>query len=189
MQVSAGGRQSRAVLVAANPSFASLYAKPFTMHDNGAHCELKFEREQGYFIGAMYINYAATIAIAVPGYFLLDAFTAMTINQQLALWVPFAVIFPLAFFAIQAVSGRCWITISIQRRALITCRQRSRPITDPVLFPSPNTLRNHEIECPVFRRHGLQDFTQIIYPARIGCYRMLRAKRCTREVPRSCDVL
>ena len=46
----------------------------------------------------MYINYAATVAIAVPGFFLLDAFTALTINQQLALWVPFAVIFPLVFF-------------------------------------------------------------------------------------------
>jgi hypothetical protein len=75
MQVSVGGRQSRAVFVADDPSFASLYAKPFTMHDNGAHCRLRFEREQGYFIGAMYINYAATVAIAVPGYFLLDAFT------------------------------------------------------------------------------------------------------------------
>ena len=75
-----------------------LYEKPFKMYGNCSHCELKFEREQGYFIGAMYINYAATIAIAVPGYFLLDAFTALTINQQLALWVPFAVIFPLVFF-------------------------------------------------------------------------------------------
>jgi uncharacterized protein (DUF983 family) len=75
-----------------------LYEKPFKMYGNCSHCDLKFEREQGYFIGAMYINYAATVAIAVPGFFLLDAFTAMTINQQLALWVPFAVIFPLVFF-------------------------------------------------------------------------------------------
>ncbi|MGH7782436.1 MAG: DUF983 domain-containing protein [Candidatus Binatia bacterium] len=75
-----------------------LYAKPFKMYDNCSHCDLKFEREQGYFIGAMYINYAATVAIAVPGFLLLDAFTTMTINQQLALWVPFAVIFPLVFF-------------------------------------------------------------------------------------------
>jgi uncharacterized protein (DUF983 family) len=75
-----------------------LFSKPFKMHDNCAHCALKFEREQGYFIGAIYINYATTIAIAVPGFFLLDAFTTMTIDQQLTLWVPFAVIFPLLFF-------------------------------------------------------------------------------------------
>jgi len=75
-----------------------LYGKPFKMSEHCAHCALKFEREQGYFVGAIYINYAATIAIAVPGFFLLDACTNITINQQLALWVPFAVIFPLIFF-------------------------------------------------------------------------------------------
>lgn len=75
-----------------------LYSKPFSMFEHCPHCQLKFEREQGYFIGAMYINYGATVGIAVPGYLLLDAFTGMTINQQLALWVPFAVIFPLLFF-------------------------------------------------------------------------------------------
>ncbi len=75
-----------------------LYSKPFKMNEHCAHCALKFEREQGYFIGAIYINYAATVGIAVPGFFLLDTFTNITINQQLALWVPFAVIFPLLFF-------------------------------------------------------------------------------------------
>ncbi|HEY7220243.1 MAG TPA: DUF983 domain-containing protein [Candidatus Binatia bacterium] len=75
-----------------------LYAKPFKMFDYCPECNLKFEREQGYFIGAIYINYAATVAIAVPGYLILDALTGMTIGWQLALWVPFAVIFPLVFF-------------------------------------------------------------------------------------------
>jgi uncharacterized protein (DUF983 family) len=75
-----------------------LYGKPFRMHANCSYCGLKFEREQGYFIGAIYINYAATIAIAVPGFFLLDAFTHVTVDQQLAFWIPFAVVFPLLFF-------------------------------------------------------------------------------------------
>lgn len=75
-----------------------LYEKPFKMYEHCAYCGLKFEREQGYFIGAIYINYAATVAIAVPGFFLLDAFAGITIEQQLTLWVPFAVVFPLLFF-------------------------------------------------------------------------------------------
>jgi uncharacterized protein (DUF983 family) len=75
-----------------------LYPKPFRMYGQCRTCGLKFEREQGYFIGAMYINYAATIVVAVPGFFLLDAFAGLTINQQLAIWVPFAIVFPLAFF-------------------------------------------------------------------------------------------
>ena len=75
-----------------------LYRRPFSMHDSCLHCGLKFEREQGYFVGAIYVNYAATVGIAVPGFFILDAFTTMTIHQQLALWIPFAVVFPLLFF-------------------------------------------------------------------------------------------
>jgi uncharacterized protein (DUF983 family) len=76
----------------------SLYGKPFRMNSNCTHCGLVFEREQGYFVGAIYINYAATVLIAVPGFFLLSIFTNLTIDQQLAIWVPFAIVFPLLFF-------------------------------------------------------------------------------------------
>ena len=76
----------------------SLYAKPFRMYSHCPHCGLKFEREQGYFVGAIYINYAATVLIAVPGFFIFDAFSGMTINHQLAIWIPFSVVFPPLFF-------------------------------------------------------------------------------------------
>jgi uncharacterized protein (DUF983 family) len=76
----------------------ALYRRPFSMHEMCPRCGLKFEREQGYFVGAIYINYAATVLIAVPGFFILDVFTGMTVHQQLALWIPFAVVFPLLFF-------------------------------------------------------------------------------------------
>jgi uncharacterized protein (DUF983 family) len=76
----------------------SLYAKPFHMRVHCPSCGLKFEREQGYFVGAIYINYAATIAIAVPGFFILDVLARLSIDQQLWIWVPFAIIFPLLFF-------------------------------------------------------------------------------------------
>jgi hypothetical protein len=68
------------------------------MHETCIHCGLKFEREQGYFVGAIYVNYAATVLIAIPGFFILDALTGIDIRQQLVLWVPFAVVFPLIFF-------------------------------------------------------------------------------------------
>lgn len=61
-------------------------------------CALKFEREPGYFVGAIYISYAATVLLAIPGYFILDYVAGLTIRQQLFLWVPFAVVFPLLFF-------------------------------------------------------------------------------------------
>jgi uncharacterized protein (DUF983 family) len=75
-----------------------LYEKPFTMRRHCTHCGLEFEREQGYFVGAIYINYAATVLIAVPGFFLLDAFAEISIGRQLAIWIPFTIIFPLMFF-------------------------------------------------------------------------------------------
>ena len=75
-----------------------LYHRPFAMHASCDHCGLKFEREQGYFVGAIYVNYAATVLIAIPGFFILDAFTNMTVHQQLTVWIPFAVVFPLVFF-------------------------------------------------------------------------------------------
>ncbi len=96
------------------------------MFDDCPTCNLRFEREQGYFIGAMYINYAATVAIAVPGYLLLDVFASLTINQQLALWVPFAVIFPLLFFTTREVSGLCSIIFSTQPPTSMASRPRKR---------------------------------------------------------------
>ena len=35
------------------------------MHENCPVCDLKFEREPGFFVGAMYVNYAFSIAIIV----------------------------------------------------------------------------------------------------------------------------
>ena len=38
-----------------------------------ALCGLRFERAQGYFVGAIYVNYAATVILAIGGFFLLWA--------------------------------------------------------------------------------------------------------------------
>jgi uncharacterized protein (DUF983 family) len=68
------------------------------MYEACLECGLKFEREQGYFVGAIYVNYVATVLIAIPGYFILDAWTSISLRQQLFLWVTFGVVFPLLFF-------------------------------------------------------------------------------------------
>jgi len=38
-----------------------VYRAPLAMLDNCPVCGLKFEREQGYFLGAMYVSYALSI--------------------------------------------------------------------------------------------------------------------------------
>ena len=63
-----------------------------------ALCGLRFERAQGYFVGAIYINYAATVVIMLAGSLLLWWYTELSAVQQLMIWVPFGVLFPLWFF-------------------------------------------------------------------------------------------
>ncbi len=70
----------------------------FSMRLGCTNCSFRFEREQGYFVGAIYINYAVTIVIAMAGFFLLDYFTNLSLRWQMVLWISFAVFFPLLFF-------------------------------------------------------------------------------------------
>ena len=70
----------------------------FRMAETCALCGLKFERAQGYFVGAIYVNYAATVILAIGGFFLLWAGLGFSTGAQLAVLVPIVVVFPLWFF-------------------------------------------------------------------------------------------
>jgi len=78
------------------------------MHDQCASCALKFEREPGYFVGAIYINYAATAVVSIAGFLVLDAVTTLSLTAQMVGWGLFAIIFPLAFFR---YSKSLWLAI------------------------------------------------------------------------------
>jgi uncharacterized protein (DUF983 family) len=71
-------------------------------------CGLVFERETGYFIGAIYINYGLTVALAVAGYFVVEAWLAPSPGWQVAGWGVFAVLFPLWSFR---YSKSLWLAI------------------------------------------------------------------------------
>jgi len=68
------------------------------MHRACAVCHLVFEREPGYFVGAIYINYAVTAVVAIGGFLVLDACTTLSVTTQVVLWSIFGVAFPLCFF-------------------------------------------------------------------------------------------
>src|SRR5713226_861466 len=70
----------------------------FRMAEACALCGLRFERAQGYFVGAIYVNYAVTAILAIGGFFLLWGLTALSAAAQLALLVPVVLLFPLWFF-------------------------------------------------------------------------------------------
>ena len=70
----------------------------FTMADACRLCGLRFERAQGYWVGAIYVSYAVTTGIAMAGYLILWLTLEPPTAVQLALWGTFAVAFPLWFF-------------------------------------------------------------------------------------------
>jgi hypothetical protein len=73
-----------------------------------AVCGLAFERETGYFIGAIYINYGVTVGLALTGYFALEAWLAPSAAWQVALWSGFVVLFPLWSFR---YSKALWLAV------------------------------------------------------------------------------
>ena len=77
---------------------APIFSGWFTLLAACPLCGLTFEREPGYFVGAIYLNYAATVLIALPGYFVLDHLFGLPLVGQLLLWGTFCVVFPLWFF-------------------------------------------------------------------------------------------
>jgi ABC-2 type transport system ATP-binding protein len=70
----------------------------FRMYPECLTCGLKFEREQGYFLGAIYINYAATVVCMLVGFFLLNYFVYLSLTYQIIVWSSFGVVFPMLFY-------------------------------------------------------------------------------------------
>ena len=80
----------------------------FSMYAGCHSCDLKYEREQGYFVGAIYINYGATAIIMIAGFFWLDHFINLSLAQQLIVWSIFGISFPLFFFR---YSRSLWLSL------------------------------------------------------------------------------
>jgi uncharacterized protein (DUF983 family) len=76
----------------------TLFRGPFSMYPDCVRCHLRFEREHGYFIGAIYINYGVTAVIMITGFLLLDHVATPSLAVQLTLWGAFSLGFPLLFF-------------------------------------------------------------------------------------------
>ena len=79
-------------------SARTLFRRGFSMHERCRVCDYRFEREQGYFVGAMYINYGVTALVIVAGYFALEWWTTITLGRQLALWGVVGILLPVIFF-------------------------------------------------------------------------------------------
>ena len=69
------------------------------MYSKCSACGLSYYPEQGYYLGAMIINYIVTTAL-ILGIFLLSLlfpdFASLTTNEKIVLWIAFAVVLSLA---------------------------------------------------------------------------------------------
>lgn len=80
----------------------------FALHERCEVCRLRFEREQGYFLGAMYVNYGVTVVLALIGSFALEWWRPVSLTVQLGLWVAFCSLFPVFFFR---YSRSLWLSL------------------------------------------------------------------------------
>jgi len=52
-------------------------------HENCSHCNLKYMMEPSFFFGAMFVNYALTVAIGVATFVISKVILDLTVNQSL----------------------------------------------------------------------------------------------------------
>jgi uncharacterized protein (DUF983 family) len=86
----------------------ALFTGPFTMCEACAVCGLRFEREPGYFVGAIYVNYAVTAAACLGGAIALDVAFGIPVWAQLVVAGGLATLVPLLFFR---YSRSLWLCI------------------------------------------------------------------------------
>jgi uncharacterized protein (DUF983 family) len=75
-----------------------LFKNWISMHSRCETCGLKYEREPGYFLGSIYVNYGLTALLVTVLY--LGLLFSEVVSPESALWVAagVAMVFPLWFF-------------------------------------------------------------------------------------------
>ncbi len=95
-------------LICPECGIGKLFEKGFRMYSHCPKCGLKYEREQGYFIGAMYINYGVTVLLIFPGYFIVSLFTSVPDILNIGIWGIISGVFPTFFYR---YSKSLWLNI------------------------------------------------------------------------------
>lgn len=77
------------------------------MHTHCSHCHTKFEKEPGYFFGAMFVNYGLTVGEGLLTYIIASQFFEESFDQRILLIIAI-VILSLTFFNIR-FSRMIWL--------------------------------------------------------------------------------
>jgi hypothetical protein len=95
------------------------------MDDPCPACGLRYEREPGYFVGAIYVNYALTTALTLGTVLGLDAVVGLPLLWQLLIGTTLGALVPLVFFR---YARSLWLAIDFLVSRADTRRERwNRP--------------------------------------------------------------
>ncbi len=70
----------------------------FKMHDVCPSCGVAFEREAGFYLGSIYVNYGLTALVVAIGYPVLLFNQVLSEGLLLAIALAFSILFPIWFF-------------------------------------------------------------------------------------------
>ncbi|MCX6181801.1 MAG: DUF983 domain-containing protein [Bacteroidetes bacterium] len=95
----------------ANPYVLSQFGK---MHDRCPVCDLKYDMEPGFFLGAMYVSYGLGIAVAFPsGFIFSQLFPDLKLYQVIGLvLIEIILLMPILYY----LSRSIWLNIFVAYR-------------------------------------------------------------------------
>ena len=85
-----------------------IFTGPLKMRTKCRNCHYLYELEQGYFIGAIYVNYATTIFACFILYTIMSFSFSLNLEYLIIILSLFCVVFPIYFFRF---SRSLWINI------------------------------------------------------------------------------
>ena len=77
---------------------AKMFRTYFKMYDYCPKCGIKYEREPGEYIVAMYINIITTEVLFISGYLITNYLFGWSMWTQIAIWAGFNGLFPVWFY-------------------------------------------------------------------------------------------
>jgi uncharacterized protein (DUF983 family) len=88
-----------------------MFSGLFRMHETCAHCGLTYEREPGYFLGSIYINYGITAFLTTVGWITLRFGCRIESRGLIVAFAAFCVLFPMFFFR---YARALWLALDCQ---------------------------------------------------------------------------
>ena len=106
----------------------------FRMRHHCADCSYVYDREQGYFLGAVYLNYGVTCALALALFFPLVSWLGGAPWKHLLYLIPLVIFLPLLLFR---YSRLLWMALDLAFSP--PADEDFLGPVDPDAVPNPNT--------------------------------------------------